>query len=90
MQENKILCKMREKDIYSMGNAYANYFNKAYIVSYRKMPKKKKIFTVKFPGKTPLKLKNTPPPPEKKKKKKKKSDNFNPFLMQAQSALILQ
>ena len=24
-----------------MGHAYANYFNEAYIVSYRKMPKKK-------------------------------------------------
>ena len=28
-----------------MGHAYANYFNKAYIVSYRKMPKKKKKIT---------------------------------------------
>ena len=50
-----------------MGHAYANYFSKAYIVSYRKMPKQNKL-TVSFLGKTPLKL----------KKYLKKSNNFNP------------
>ena len=34
---------MREKDIKSMGHAYANYFNKAYIVSSQKNAK-----TIKF------------------------------------------
>ena len=36
-----------------------NYFSKTQIVRYRKMPKYK-IFTLSFPGKTLLKLKNTP------------------------------
>ena len=63
-----------------MGHAYANYFNKAYIVSYRKMPKKKKI-TVLFPGKTPLKLEEIPP---------KNQTILMPYLLQAQPALILQ
>ena len=47
-----------------MGHAYANYFSKTHIVCYTKMQKK---ITVLFPGKTPLKLKNTP-----------KTNNFNP------------
>ena len=38
-----------------------------------------KNFTVEFPGKTPLKLKKYP----------QKSDDFNPYLLQAQSALVL-
>ena len=39
-----------------MGNAYANYFSKTYIVCNRKKPKKKKKnTTVSLPGKTPLK-----------------------------------
>ena len=50
---------MREKYIYLMGHAYANYFSKAYIVSYRKIPKQNK-FTVSFLGKIPLKLKKIP------------------------------
>ena len=41
-----------------MGHAYENYFSKTYIVCYRKMPKTKN-FTISFPGKTLLKLKNT-------------------------------
>ena len=39
-----------------MGHAYANYFNKAYIVSYRKMPKKKKNHRL-ISWQNPLKLK---------------------------------
>ena len=50
---------MREKYIYLMGHAYANYFSKAYIVSYRKMTKQIK-FTVSSLGKIPLKLKKIP------------------------------
>ena len=51
-----------------MGHAYANYFNKAYIVSYRKIPKKEKIHRL-ISWQNPVKIKiNTP----------KKSDNFNP------------
>ena len=42
-----------------MGHAYANYLSKAYIVSYKEMPKQNK-FTVSFLGKNPLKLKNIP------------------------------
>ena len=42
-----------------MGHAYANYFSKAYILSYRKMPKQNKFTVSFFFGKTPLLLKNT-------------------------------
>ena len=41
----------------SMGHSYANYFNKAYIVSYRNMPKKEKKSPFNFLAKPPLKLK---------------------------------
>ena len=58
---------MREKYIYLIGHAYANYFSKAYIVSYRKMSKQNK-FTVSFLGKIPLKL----------KKYLKESNNYTP------------
>ena len=72
MQENRISEKnLREKYIYLMGHAYANYFSKAYIVSYRKMPKQNK-FTVSFLGKIPLKLKEN----TKNKKNKKKIKQF--------------
>ena len=52
----------------SDGLAYANYFSKVYIVSYRKMPKQNK-FTVSFLGKIPLKLKIC----------LKQLNNFNPI-----------
>ena len=51
-----------------MGHAYANYFNKAYIVSYRKMPKKKKFHRL-ISWQNPVKVKKNTP---------KKSDNVNP------------
>lgn len=45
-----------------MGHAYMKYFSKTYVVYNRMMQQK----NVSFPGKTPLKLKNTP-----------KSNNFS-------------
>ena len=50
-----------------MGHAYANYFIKAYVVCYRKMPKTKKI-TVSFLGKIPFKILKCP----------QKSNTFHP------------
>ena len=40
-----------------MGHAYANYFNKVCIVSYRQMQKKEKKSQFNFLAKAPLKLK---------------------------------
>ena len=65
---------MREKYIYLMGHAYANYFSK---VSYRKMPKQIK-FTVSFLGKIPFKL----------KKYLKNSNNFNSVPATSQPILV--
>ena len=50
-----------------MGHAYANYFGKAYIVSYKKMPKQNKL-TVFFFLQNPVKV----------KKYLKKINNFKP------------
>ena len=76
---------MREKK--SMGDVYANYFSKTYIVCYRKNAKK---ITVSVPVKTPLKQvkTNAPPPPPPKKKKKTQTITI-PHLLQAQPALAL-
>ena len=63
-----------------MGHAYANYFSKTYIVCYRKNAPKSKNFTISFPGKTPLKLKQMP---------KKNQTITIPHLLKAQPTIAL-
>ena len=61
-----------------MGHAYAN-FHKAYIVSYRKMPKKKTFHRL-IPWQNPVKVKKIPP---------KNQTLSIPYLLQVQSSLVL-
>ena len=63
-----------------MGHAYANYFNKAYIVSYRKMSKK--IFHSLISWQNPVKV--------TKKNTIQKSDNFNPVPAASTASPCLQ
>ena len=64
-----------------MGHAHANYFNKAYIVSYRKMPKKKNNHRL-ISWQNHVKIKKKIPP--------KNQAISVPYLLQAQPALVLQ
>ena len=61
-----------------MGQAYANYFSKTYIVCYRKMPKSKN-FTIYLLAK-PFNVKQMPP---------KNLTISMPYLLQAQPGLAL-
>ena len=63
-----------------MGHANSNYFNKAYIVSYRKMPKKKKIHSlISWQNIVKIKI-NT----------RKNQTISIPYLLHTQSTLVLQ
>ena len=61
-----------------MGHAFANYFSKAYIVSYRKNAKKEQIHRF-ISWQNPLKLKKLP---------QKDHAISIPYLLQAQSAIV--
>ena len=64
-----------------MGHAYANYFNKAYIIYYRKCQKKREKFHRLISWQNPVKF---------KKNTLKKQKISIPYLLQAQPAIVMQ